>query len=139
MQRINLLNLVLGLLTVVVFTACDPGTSNKGDPSAKAYENTLDQMRAEPATEKKLLILSKTSERLENDSDFKSCGQLLVGECANFNRMQAVMDEIPSAIEFKKSDCETYRKNLRQQFNPTGKDDPEELTMGFLMLDELCS
>jgi hypothetical protein len=49
------------------------------------------------------------------------------------------MDEIPSAVEFKKAECDVYRSNLRKQFNPTGIDDPEELTMGFLVLDDLCS
>ena len=125
------------LLAAGLSTSC---TSKKpqGNITQNNYEKALDQMSQAKSAEKKLVLLAQAQEKVHQSNDMKSCAGMLVGDCEKRNLLEAVISELPSAMEFQKDQCESYRSHLRQQFNPSGEDDPEELTMGFVILDQLC-
>jgi hypothetical protein len=117
-------------------------TKEKSQPATNVtvqfYEDALKEMTTKKNSIEKLSLVLQAQEKAQQKQSLRTCSGMLVGDCEKRNLLNAVIDELPNPWEFEKEKCESYRSHLRQQFNPSGEDDSEELTMGFLILDELC-
>jgi hypothetical protein len=131
------------LLLIVAALALGSCTKEKPQPttnlSVQFYEQALQEMPSKKSPIEKLSLVMQAQEKAQQKQSLRTCAGMLVGDCEKRNLLNAVIDELPNPLEFEKENCESYRSHLRQQFNPTAEDDPEELTMGFLILDELCA